>query len=148
MAQQIFCVQHQAGFHMKKLEAKSAESVRMSQSSKMTTAPRNSFPKSIYVDDLLKAVKLVKPTTQAVKRFHLETFDLNRQYWVSKAAVEYAIEEKNFANGRFRNANMAYSKKDELGTKDWEVKQYKNYAAITIKETLNIPIEGHKRKQV
>ena len=148
VAQQIFCAQRQMGFHIKKPDTKSAGSVKMSQSLNMAAVPTSSFPKSICVADLLKAGKLVKPSIQAVTRLHLETFDLNGQSWVSKAAVDFVIEEKKFASGGFRNAHMAYSKTNELGTKDWVVKQYKNDAAITIKETLNMPIEDHTRKQV
>ena len=148
VAQQLFCAQRQIDLHMKKLEAKSPDGVRMHQSSTMTTAPTSTFPKSISVADLLKAGKLIKPTKQADTTLHLETFDLNKQCWVSKVAVEFAIEEKNFACGGFRNAHMAYSKTNELGTKDWVVKQYKNDAALTIKETLKMSIEDHTRKQV
>ena len=120
----------------------------MSQSLTMAAAPTRSFPKSICVADLLKAGKRVKPSIPAVTRLHLETFDLNGQSWVSKAAVDFVIEENNCASGGFRNAHMAYSKTNELGTKDWVVKQYKNDAAITIKETLNMPSEDHTHKQV
>ena len=147
VAQQIFCAQQQMGLHLKMPEPKSTDSVRMPQSSKMAI-PTSTFPTSISVADLLKAGKLIKPKNRTVTTLHLETFDLNRQSWVNKAVIEFGIEERSFASGGFRNAHMAYSKTNELGTKNWVLKQYKNDAALTIKETLNMPIEDHTRKQV
>ena len=105
VAQQLFCAQQQINLHMKKLEAKSANGVGMYQSSNMTTALTSTFPKYISVADLLKAGKLIKPTKRAVTTLHLETFDLNKQCWVSKAVVGFAIEETTFACGGFRNAH-------------------------------------------
>lgn len=111
------------------------------------TQPKTVYPKSISLENLLRAGKLVKPPE--ITTLKVEAFDVGNAKWVAMPTIEVEIEQKSFAGGAFRDAYKAkcVNKGGSLG-EELVVKKYSPEAIKEITETLKVPLKNHTKKQV
>ena len=106
------------------------------------------FPKSVSINDLLKAGKLVKPPATNITALDLESFDVAEMKWFKCGSLTLEIEEARFAHEAFRDAFRATTIGKDAAQTAWVVKRYQEEAVKTIKDDLVMSLEDHTRKQV
>ena len=105
------------------------------------------YPKSISIDELMKAGKLVKPKPVTKVTLEIEEFCMGSRQWQLGQNITVMLEDEKFSSGGFRDAFMA-TETGSPAKRKWVLKKYNDSSVKTIEETLSLTVEDHARKQV
>ncbi len=105
------------------------------------------YPKSISIDELMKAGKLVKPKPKTKVTLEIEEFCMESRQWQLGQNITVMPEDEKFSSGGLRDAFMA-TETGSPATRKWVLKKYNNNSVKTIEETLGLTVEVHATKQV
>ena len=114
----------------------------------VSTATKSQYPASVSIGELLRAGKLVAPTSKKSVSLALEHFDAKNQEWTEVKTLNVSVYTTKFASGGFRDAFKCLEAGPNVGKKYWVLKLYNDKARNTIINQLSMTMEDHARKQV
>lgn len=109
---------------------------------------KSQYPVSISIGELLRAGKLVAPTSKKTVSLALEHFDITNQEWSEVQTLNVSMYTNKFASGGFRDAFKCVETGFSGEKNYWVLKLYNANARNTIINQLSMTMVDHARKQV